>query len=65
MVEFTSNMAGNTIIFTYIYGVFAFAVTIYSVYLNIKQAKVNKQMGDLIFEAREIRKLLITLVNKK
>ena len=48
----------NTIIFTFIYGIFAFLITLYGLYLNYKQAKVNYQMNELITEVKLIRHII-------
>lgn len=48
MVALTPELAGGTMIFTIIYGIFAIFITIYSLYLNYKQAKVMGQMEKLI-----------------
>ena len=44
MVALTPEMAGNTMVFTLVYGIFAFVITIYTLVLNWKQTKVREQM---------------------
>lgn len=41
-----------------IYGIISFAIVIYSVYLNYKQAEVKKLMQELIDQIRIIRSIL-------
>ena len=48
MVALTPELASGTLIFTLVYGVFAFGVTIYTLVLNRNQAKVKEQMERLI-----------------
>jgi len=55
MVELTSQLAGNTLVFTVGYAIFGVLITLYSLYLNWKQAKVNTQMQEVINVLKEIR----------
>ena len=48
----------TTLLFTFIYGIFAFLITLYGLYLNYRQAKVNTQMNELIAETKLIRQIL-------
>ena len=55
MVSLTPSLAGNTLIFTIVYAIFGLLVTLYGLYLNYKQAKVNKQMQEVIDLLKQIR----------
>jgi len=59
MVDLTTGLAGNAIIFTIIYGVLGFLITMYSVYLNWRQAKVNTQMKELLLSVKHIEKIMV------
>ncbi len=64
MVEFTNELAGNSLIIMLIGYVIALGFQLYMAYLNWKQSKVKNQMENLIIEVREI-KYIIQEKNKK
>ena len=51
----TAQGLGTTMWGTIVVGVISFGLTIYSVYLNFRQAKVNEQMGKVIKILEQIR----------
>jgi len=65
MVSLTPEMAGNTIVIMGIVYVITFIYSIYMAYVGWKQAKVNKQMDDLIAATRNIEDLLKALIKIK
>jgi len=56
-----------TMVGTLIAGILSFSLTIYSIYLNYRQAKVKEQMDELIAVTKEINTYLHNShnVNKK
>ena len=54
-----TNLLGGTLIFTIAYGVFAFLITCYSLYLNYKQARVNEQMKSLLSSVQHIENMML------
>ena len=58
MPEVSSALMGGALWFTIGMGIFSVVITIYSLYLNWKQAKVNQQMDVLIDHTKGIRELI-------